>query len=282
MRMVVMEALDRAARRALDIVVAITVLMLAAPLLALIALAVVIESPGPVLYAAERVGRHRGRLRMLKVRKMRVGASGLPLTTAADGRLTHVGRFLARTRLDELPQLWHVLRGEMSLVGPRPEDPLFVAARADDYDVILTVRPGLTGLAQLAFADERRILSDTDPVRDYIERLQPQKCRLDRLYVERASLAANLRILAWTVAVTVLRLPVAVDRATAAIGRRRRPAEVAEGAARALTRAAVLLAPTPRQADAAPASYAETAAASPSAARIAQSLQDASPPAGRR
>jgi lipopolysaccharide/colanic/teichoic acid biosynthesis glycosyltransferase len=281
-RVVEMEALDRAARRALDIVVAMTVLLIAAPLLVLVALAVVIESPGPVLYAAERVGRHRVRLRMLKVRKMPVGASGLPLTTDADGRLTHVGRFLARTRLDELPQLWHVLRGDMSLVGPRPEDPLFVAARADDYEVILTVRPGLTGFTQLAFADERRILSDTDPVRDYVERLQPQKCRLDRLYVERASLPTNLRILVWTLAVTLLRLPVAVDRGTGAIGRRRRPADLTERAARALTGAAALLGPPPPQADAAPASYAETTAASASVGRIAQSREAASPPAGMR
>jgi lipopolysaccharide/colanic/teichoic acid biosynthesis glycosyltransferase len=281
-RVLEMEVLDRAARRALDIVVAVTVLLIAVPLLFLVALAVVIESPGPVLYAAERVGRRRVPLRMLKFRKMPVGAAGLPLTTDADGRLTHVGRFLARTRLDELPQLWHVLCGEMSLVGPRPEDPVFVAARADDYDVILTIRPGLTGFTQLAFADERRILSDTDPMRDYLERLQPQKCRLDRLYVERASLRTNLRILVWTLAVTLLRLPVAVDRETGAIGRRRRPAELAERAARALTGAAVLLAPTPPQADAAPASYAETAAASASVARIAQSREAASPPVGMR
>jgi lipopolysaccharide/colanic/teichoic acid biosynthesis glycosyltransferase len=214
--------MDRAARRALDVAVAVLVLVAAAPLLGLIALAVVLESPGSVLYRAERVG-HRGRrLRLLKFRKMRADAVGLPLTVDGDRRLTRIGRVLARTRLDELPQFWQVLTGSMSLVGPRPEDPVFVAQRPDDYAVILAVRPGLTGFSQLAFADEWRILSSSDPIADYTQRVLPQKCALDRLYVQRASLATNLRVLVWTVVPVVLRHPVAVERATGAISLRRR------------------------------------------------------------
>jgi lipopolysaccharide/colanic/teichoic acid biosynthesis glycosyltransferase len=216
---------DEAARRALDIVVATAILLVAVPALLVIALAIILESPGPVFYRAERVGREGGRLRMLKFRKMRKDARGLPLTTEGDDRLTRVGAFLVKTRLDEVPQLWHVLRGEMSLVGPRPEDPLFVAARAGDFDEILSVRPGLTGFSQLAFADERRILSTTDPIADYLDRILPQKCELDRLYLEQASLATNLRILAWTLIAVVLRRPVAVDRANGALGLRRRSGE---------------------------------------------------------
>src|SRR4051794_41099047 len=114
-------------KRAMDVIVAaLALVVLAVPLL-VIALLVVIDSPGPVFYRAERVG-HRGRrLRMLKFRKMRADAAGGALPLAEDDRLTRLGKWLARTKLDELPQLWHVLRGEMSLVGPRPESPSFVA-----------------------------------------------------------------------------------------------------------------------------------------------------------
>jgi lipopolysaccharide/colanic/teichoic acid biosynthesis glycosyltransferase len=214
------------AKRAFDFVVAALVLLLTLPLLALIAVAVVVESPGPVFYRANRVG-WRGRpLRMLKFRKMAARARGsdeAPLTLAADERLTRVGALLSRTRLDELPQLWHVLRGEMSLVGPRPEDPSFIAKRPQDFAEILTVRPGLTGLSQIAFANERSILRPADPVADYIERILPQKCTLDRLYVARATLVRDVRIIVWTVVAAVLHRPVSVHRETASMRLRRRP-----------------------------------------------------------
>lgn len=263
-------ALDRAATRALDIVVAIIVLGLLSPLLAMIALAIVAESPGPVLYRAQRVGRDGRRLRMLKFRKMPREASGPPLTAHDDRRLTRVGRLLAGTRLDELPQLWHVLRGEMSLVGPRPEDPVFVAARADDFRVILSVRPGLSGFSQLAFADERRILSRADPITDYVDRLLPEKCALDRLYVQRMSLTTDLRVIAWTLVEMVLRRPVSVDRATGAMRLRRRP-EPARDRSAELIALRVPLGPLQPRADAAPGSYEGTGAASPLGDRSARS-----------
>src|SRR5690349_19986548 len=159
----------------MDIALSALALLLLSPLFAVIALLVVLDSPGPVIFRADRVG-FRGRpLRMLKFRKMRTGARGMALTVHGDQRLTRLGCWLVRTKLDELPQLWHVLRGEMSLVGPRPESPDFVARFKTDYDVILRVRPGITGYTQLAFAREGAILDPNDPQGHYVQALLPQK-----------------------------------------------------------------------------------------------------------
>jgi lipopolysaccharide/colanic/teichoic acid biosynthesis glycosyltransferase len=216
--------LQAAIKRSIDVVVAAAALAVLAPLLALIALLVVLDSPGPVFYRAQRVG-YRGRpLRMLKFRKMRTDAQGVALTVASDERLTRLGGWLARTKLDELPQLWHVLRGEMSLVGPRPESPSYVARFRSEYDVILTVRPGITGYTQLAFARELWILDPEDPQGHYLGALLPQKVGLDRLYASRPSVGADLRILIATIVTLVFRQPVAVHRTTATLTLRRRPA----------------------------------------------------------
>jgi lipopolysaccharide/colanic/teichoic acid biosynthesis glycosyltransferase len=217
----------RATKRALDIVVAASVLLIALPGMTVVAVCIVLESPGPVFYRAQRVGRGGRPLAMLKFRKMPPDASGIALTVRGDARLTRVGRILAKTRLDELPQFWHVLRGEMSLIGPRPESPEFVAARSQDYEEILSVRPGISGLTQLAFAQEAEVLRADDPVADYLERIFPQMCAIDRLYVRRATLAMDLRIAAWTLLTVLLRTPVAVNRSTAATTLRRRPARAA-------------------------------------------------------
>jgi len=216
--------MQRSLKRAVDVVVSAIVLLLAAPVMAVIAIGILVESPGPLFYRARRVG-YRGRpLAMLKFRKMRPDARGTALTVADDARLTRVGALLVKFRLDELPQFWHVLRGEMSLIGPRPEDPEFVAARPEDYAEILTVRPGISGLAQLAFAEERSILPPDDPVSYYVDRLLPQKCAIDRLYARQASLGTDLKIVAWTLIAVVLRRPVAVHRGTGRLSVRRRPA----------------------------------------------------------
>jgi lipopolysaccharide/colanic/teichoic acid biosynthesis glycosyltransferase len=213
----------------MDIALSALALLLLSPLFAVIALLVVLDSPGPVFFRADRVG-FRGRpLRMLKFRKMRTGASGVALTVAGDERLTRLGAWLVRTKLDELPQLWHVLRGEMSLVGPRPESPNFVARFRTDYDVILRVRPGITGYTQLAFAREGAILDPNDPQGHYVQTLLPQKVGLDRLYASRVSIRRDISILVATFVTLVLRQPVAVHRDTAAITLRRRPNAVLEG-----------------------------------------------------
>jgi lipopolysaccharide/colanic/teichoic acid biosynthesis glycosyltransferase len=218
-----------AAKRAIDVAVSALGLVMLSPLFLVISLLVVLDSPGPVFFRAERVG-FRGRpLRMLKFRKMRTGAGGVALTVAGDKRLTRLGTWLVRTKFDELPQLWHVLRGEMSLVGPRPESPAFVARYRPDYDVILQVRPGLTGYTQLAFAREGAILDPRDPQAHYLEALLPQKVGLDRLYASRISLRRDAAILVATFVTLVLRQPVAVHRDTAALTLRRRSDAVLEG-----------------------------------------------------
>jgi lipopolysaccharide/colanic/teichoic acid biosynthesis glycosyltransferase len=215
--------LRAALKRTFDVVVAALALALLLPLLLVISLLVVIDSPGPVFYRATRAG-FRGRpLHMLKFRKMRADADGVELTLAADERLTRVGAWLVRTKLDELPQLWHVLRGEMSLVGPRPESPSWVSLWPADYEAILTVRPGITGYTQLAFAREGSILDPRDPEHHYLNGLLPQKVALDRLYAECPSLRRDLWIIGATIVTLLFRQPVAVDRATGALSRRRRP-----------------------------------------------------------
>ena len=213
----------RAAKRGLDMVTAATLLMLLLPLLLAIAVVIRLDSPGPVLFRCERVG-YRGRpLMMLKFRKMARDAVGLPLTGADDERFTRIGRWLARYKIDELPQLWHVLRGAMSLVGPRPESPEFTRRYADgSYSDILTVKPGIVGLSQLAFADESRVLDRDDPIRHYVEELLPQKMRLDRMYAANVGIRLDVRILFWTLVAVVLRQPVAVHRESALMNLRHR------------------------------------------------------------
>jgi lipopolysaccharide/colanic/teichoic acid biosynthesis glycosyltransferase len=216
----------RALKRAFDMAVAAVVLVILLPLLLVIALLIVLESPGPVFYRHTRAG-FRGRpLRMLKFRKMHTDAVGTYLTLPGDERLTRVGAWLTRTKLDELPQLWHVLRGEMSLVGPRPETLVCVVRYPEQYDVILSVRPGLTGYTQLAFCREGSILDVNDPERHYLTGLLPQKVALDCLYAEHLSLRRDAVILGATIVTLVFGQPVAVHRTTGTVTRRRRPAEL--------------------------------------------------------
>ena len=211
-----------AVKRTVDVAVSGTVLLVTLPLIALIALLIRAESRGPIFYRAARVGRDGRDLRMLKFRKMHHNASGAPLTMAEDTRFTRIGGLLARTKIDELPQLWHVLRGEMSLIGPRPEDPGFVAERSGEYRQILAVRPGITGLSQIAFAEESEILDKVDPLAHYRSRIFPQKIRLDRLYAARPTLRMDCSILFWTLAAVILRRQVAVHRETGRMNLRRR------------------------------------------------------------
>ena len=153
-----------AVKRVLDVLVAAALLLVTLPLFAAVAVAIKVDSRGPVFFRCRRTGRLGREFAMLKFRKMVDGVEGLPLTMGQDARFTGVGRFLARSKLDELPQLWNVLRGEMSLVGPRPEDRRFVQIWRDTHPEILSVRPGITGLSQLAFAHESDLLDPTDPV----------------------------------------------------------------------------------------------------------------------
>jgi lipopolysaccharide/colanic/teichoic acid biosynthesis glycosyltransferase len=213
--------LRRCAKRMLDVVVALLLLLLMLPLMLTIVVLLRVEAPGSPFYRARRVGYGGAPLMILKFRKMPPDAGGPPLTAAHDPRLSRLGAVLARTRLDELPQLWNVLCGQMSLVGPRPEDPSFVALQREGYARVLRVRPGITGWSQLAFAHERRILSEVDPLGDYIERILPAKVSLDRRYVEHARLRHDLAVLVWTAIAVTTGVEVAVDRRTGKLRRRR-------------------------------------------------------------
>lgn len=215
------DVFDRSFKRVLDVLVAFAILALTAPIAALIAIAIWFEDRGPVFYRCERFGARGRRLQLLKFRKMRPDADGPPLTAADDHRFTRVGRFLARSKLDELPQLWNVLKGEMSLVGPRPEDPEFVDMYADQFEEIARVRPGITGLCQLAFAKEAEIIDGDDRVRTYAERYLPEKLKIDLLYVRQRSILFDLKIMLWT-ALVLLRMDVAVNRQTGELTLRRR------------------------------------------------------------
>ena len=187
------------AKRAFDLLGAALALLLAAPLMLLMALAIKLDSPGPVFFRQERVGRGGRLFRVHKFRTMVADApaQGLPLTVGDDARITPVGRFLRHRKLDELPQLLDVLAGEMSLVGPRPEVARYVAHYpADLRDRVLSLRPGITDPVSLAFADESAVLARAaDPEREYVEVILPRKLRAAAAYAERATLATDLKVI---------------------------------------------------------------------------------------
>jgi len=185
------------AKRLFDLLGATLALLLLSPLLLVVAAAVKLDSRGPVFYRQERVGRHGVPFRIHKFRTMHHGAGGLPLTVGADPRITRVGGFLRRTRIDELPQFIDVLLGRMSLVGPRPEVPLYVAHYPPGLrERVLAVRPGITDPASLAWIDEGSLLAGAaDPEREYIEVILPAKLQRAAEYAERASLATDLAVL---------------------------------------------------------------------------------------
>jgi lipopolysaccharide/colanic/teichoic acid biosynthesis glycosyltransferase len=196
------------AKRAFDLAVAALGLLLTAPLLALIAVAIKCDSAGPVLFRQDRVGRGGRIFRIHKFRTMVVDAStrGTSLTVGDDARITRVGRFLRRSKLDELPQLLDVLAGAMSLVGPRPELPQYVALYpAALRDKVLRVRPGITDPVSLTFVDESALLARApDPEREYVEVILPRKLTAAAEYAEHATLVTDLKIITRTLQ-TVLR-----------------------------------------------------------------------------
>jgi lipopolysaccharide/colanic/teichoic acid biosynthesis glycosyltransferase len=208
--------------RLINVLVSAILLVILIPLVVCIAAAIKLDSRGPVFYRCRRVGFLGRDLLVLKFRKMHDGASGPALTLVGDGRFTRVGAFLAASKLDEIPQLWNVLKGEMSLVGPRPEDASFVRLHEPEYQEILRVKPGITGLCQLAFAREGEMLDRDDRLQHYVERLLPQKVALDLLYAARRSVWMDLWIVLWTAVPVLLRQEVAVHRATGELGLRRR------------------------------------------------------------
>ena len=185
------------AKRLFDLLTAALALILLSPLLLAVALWVRIDSPGPVFYRQERIGRHGVPFRIHKFRSMRNDAGGLQLTVGTDPRITRAGAWMRDRRLDELPQLIDVLQGTMSLVGPRPEVPRYVAHYpAALREQALSVRPGITDPASLQHLDEATLLAAAaDPEREYIEHILPAKLQQAADYAERATLATDLQVL---------------------------------------------------------------------------------------
>jgi lipopolysaccharide/colanic/teichoic acid biosynthesis glycosyltransferase len=175
-------------------------LCLLSPLLAVIALAVVVGSGWPVLFQQERVGQLGRPFQLLKFRTMRTGKSGPTITARGDSRITGVGRFLRKFKLDELPQLWNVVRGEMSLVGPRPEVPRFVDMNNPVWRSVLQVRPGITDPASIAFRNEEELLAKAaDPISFYEKSVLPAKLALNLAYLDRKCFWLDIQVILRTV-----------------------------------------------------------------------------------
>lgn len=176
-------------KRIFDIVTSVIVLLVLLPLFVIIALWIMLDSKGGVFYRQIRVGKNGKEFSLLKFRSMKVNAESEGLITVGnDSRVTRVGRFIRKTKIDEFPQLINILKGEMSVVGPRPEVPKYVAFYSESQKNVLSVRPGLTDYASLKYFDEQKILGQApDPEKVYVESIMPNKLRLNLEYIHKRS-----------------------------------------------------------------------------------------------
>ena len=221
-------------KRILDILVASMVLILLSPLLVVVSFLIWLQDRRSPFYIADRVGREMKPFRMVKFRSMVVNAdkSGVDSTSANDSRITSIGKFVRKTKLDEVPQMWNVLKGEMSLVGPRPNVSREVALYTDLERQLLDVRPGITDYASIVFADEGEILADKDdPDIAYNQLIHPGKSRLGLFYVSTHTIAADVRLLLLTV-VNAVNREKALAGCVAALRKRQAPADLCELATR--------------------------------------------------
>jgi lipopolysaccharide/colanic/teichoic acid biosynthesis glycosyltransferase len=187
--------------RMLDSVASLFGLILLSPLFLLLGVLVKADSAGPVFFRAERIGRGGKPFHLVKFRSMvsRAAQRGPGITTVGDERITRMGRLLRRSKLDELPQLYNVLKGEMSLVGPRPEDPRYVALYTPEQRRLLEVRPGITSPASLRYRHEERLLYGPDWERVYVEQVMPHKLQMELEYLERRTWLTDLDLISQTV-----------------------------------------------------------------------------------
>lgn len=189
-------------KRIFDVVFSIIALIVLSPLFAAASLIIKIDSKGPVFFLQERVGRNFRPFKIYKFRSMRtdVKKKGALITVGGDERITRFGRILRRYKMDELPQLLNVLKGDMSLVGPRPEVRQYVQLFKGEYEKLLRIRPGITDPASMKFSEEEGVLAGTaDWEEDYVRRILPEKIRLSLRYVEKNSLLTDLKIIFQTV-----------------------------------------------------------------------------------
>jgi len=190
-------------RRGLDLFASVVGLTVLSPILTAIGVLVKLDSPGPVFHVAERVGQQGRTFRLYKFRTMAVGSdrTGPRITPAGDSRITRAGRFLRRTKVDELPQLFNVLKGDMSLVGPRPESPHYVRLYTPLQREVLRVRPGITGAASLEYRDEASLLASADAETRYITEIMPRKLSIELEYLAGRTLVGDLRLMLRTILV---------------------------------------------------------------------------------
>ena len=194
-------------KRALDILAAAAGLIILWPVFGLVACCIKLTSRGPVLYRQVRIGKDGRPFQILKFRSMRMQPSteDLKITVAGDSRVTPVGKFIRRYKVDELPQLWNVIRGHMSLVGPRPEVPLYIEEYTPEQRTVLSVRPGITDPASLAYRHEEGILAgQDDPEQFYRKKILPDKLALNRAYLEEITLQNDIRIIVKTISSSFL------------------------------------------------------------------------------
>jgi len=197
------------AKRLFDVAGSSVGLIALSPLLALAAIAIRLESPGPAFFLQQRVGRHGRHFSIIKLRTMRAARPGetRQITVGRDPRITRFGHFLRQTKLDELPQLLNVLKGDMSLVGPRPEVPAYIEQYSPEQRaVLLSVRPGMTDFAAIEFSNEAEILASAEnPESAYVNEIMPKKFALYQRYVEQRSLALDIALILRTVVKLVRR-----------------------------------------------------------------------------
>lgn len=188
------------AKRGFDLAVSLVLLVVTSPVFAVMAWLIKREDGGPVFYGGSRIGKGEKPFKILKFRTMVLNADklGPAITTGDDRRITRIGRLLRATKLDELPQLINVLKGEMSLVGPRPEAPVYVALYTPVQRQVLSVKPGITGLAAIEYRHEARLLKEATLADVYEREIMPAKLKLDLEYIRRRSFLYDLELLART------------------------------------------------------------------------------------
>lgn len=189
--------------RVCDILISFFGLLFLSPLFLIVALWIVIDNPGPVFYRQQRVGKDNKDFGLLKFRSMRVGADKMSLITIGDRdpRVTRAGYYIRKYKLDELPQLWNVLVGDMSLVGPRPEVRRYVDIYTPEQQKVLSIRPGITDYASIEYIDENRLLAQSaDPDKTYIEEVIPAKIALNMRYINHQTIGEYFKIIFLTFA----------------------------------------------------------------------------------
>jgi len=188
-------------KRIFDIILSLFGLIILLPFMLIIAIFIKLDSKGPIFFRQVRVTKNGREFKILKYRTMRVGSDKYSqITVGKDKRITEIGSFLRKYKLDEIPQLINVLLGDMSLVGPRPEVPKYVALYTDEQKEILKVRAGITDYASIEFSDENDLLaSEEDPEKAYIEKVMPKKIELNKKYISEISMLTDIKIILITI-----------------------------------------------------------------------------------